>query len=194
MCVRSSWLVAVRHLRQAVRRYARTHVHTRGAGNHARLVPLLSATGPSCAWQTAAPRIAGGSCTSRRPSPYADAATLSSEPGAGLRSRQTLPGAACIRTYPRGVRASGATSPHCFCGGRREIFMRPRKTILCVDDNEQALSVRKFMLETRGYRVLTAHHLRSGAGTLFRRQCRSRAQRPADAADGRQRAGASHEG
>ena len=38
--------------------------------------------------------------------------------------------------------------------------MRPKKTILCVDDNEQALSVRKFMLETRGYRVIavtTAH-------------------------------------
>jgi CheY-like chemotaxis protein len=38
--------------------------------------------------------------------------------------------------------------------------MRPKKTILCVDDNEQALSVRKFLLETRGYRVLavqTAH-------------------------------------
>lgn len=34
--------------------------------------------------------------------------------------------------------------------------MRPKKTILCVDDNEQALSIRKFMLETRGYRVLTA--------------------------------------
>ena len=34
--------------------------------------------------------------------------------------------------------------------------MRPRKIILCVDDNEQALSVRKFLLETRGYRVLTA--------------------------------------
>ncbi|MGI4829251.1 MAG: response regulator transcription factor [Janthinobacterium lividum] len=32
--------------------------------------------------------------------------------------------------------------------------MRPRKTILCVESNEQALSVRKFMLETRGYRVL----------------------------------------
>ncbi len=32
--------------------------------------------------------------------------------------------------------------------------MRPRKTILCVEDNEQLLSVRKFMLETRGYRVL----------------------------------------
>src|SRR5580658_7504876 len=34
--------------------------------------------------------------------------------------------------------------------------MRPKKTILCVDDNEQALSVRKFLLETRGYRVYTA--------------------------------------
>jgi len=34
--------------------------------------------------------------------------------------------------------------------------MRPKKTILCVDDNEQALSVRKFMLGTRGYRVVTS--------------------------------------
>lgn len=32
--------------------------------------------------------------------------------------------------------------------------MRPRKTILCVESNEQMLSVRKFMLETRGYRVV----------------------------------------
>jgi CheY-like chemotaxis protein len=32
--------------------------------------------------------------------------------------------------------------------------MRPRKTILCVDDNEQVLSIRKFLLETRGYRVM----------------------------------------
>ncbi len=31
--------------------------------------------------------------------------------------------------------------------------MRPKRTILCVDDNEQALSIRKLMLETRGYRV-----------------------------------------
>src|SRR5476651_2671329 len=32
--------------------------------------------------------------------------------------------------------------------------MRPKKTILCVDDNEQALSVRTFLLETRGgYKV-----------------------------------------
>jgi len=34
--------------------------------------------------------------------------------------------------------------------------MRPKKAILCVDDNEQTLSVRKFLLETRGYRVHTA--------------------------------------
>jgi two-component system, OmpR family, response regulator CpxR len=32
--------------------------------------------------------------------------------------------------------------------------MKPKKTILCVDDNEQCLSIRKIMLETRGYRVL----------------------------------------
>jgi CheY-like chemotaxis protein len=32
--------------------------------------------------------------------------------------------------------------------------MRPKKTILCVDDNDQALSIRKVMLETRGYRVI----------------------------------------
>ena len=32
--------------------------------------------------------------------------------------------------------------------------MRPKKVILLVDGNEQALSVRKFMLETRGYRVV----------------------------------------
>jgi two-component system, OmpR family, response regulator CpxR len=34
--------------------------------------------------------------------------------------------------------------------------MRPKKTILCVDDNEQVLSVRTFLLETRGYRIIAA--------------------------------------
>jgi two-component system, OmpR family, response regulator CpxR len=34
--------------------------------------------------------------------------------------------------------------------------MRPKKVILCVDDNEQELSVLKFMLDINGYRVLTA--------------------------------------
>jgi two-component system, OmpR family, response regulator CpxR len=33
--------------------------------------------------------------------------------------------------------------------------MKPKRTILCVDDNEQALSIRKIMLETRGYRVVS---------------------------------------
>ena len=31
--------------------------------------------------------------------------------------------------------------------------MKPKRTILCVDDNEQSLSHRKIVLETRGYRV-----------------------------------------
>jgi len=32
--------------------------------------------------------------------------------------------------------------------------MRPKKTILLVESNEQVLSVRTFMLETRGYKVI----------------------------------------
>ncbi len=36
--------------------------------------------------------------------------------------------------------------------------MKPKKTILCVDDNEQALSIRKIMLETRGYRVVACNN------------------------------------
>jgi two-component system response regulator CpxR len=34
--------------------------------------------------------------------------------------------------------------------------MRPKKIILCVDDNEQELSVTKFMLITHGYKVVSA--------------------------------------
>ena len=34
--------------------------------------------------------------------------------------------------------------------------MRPKKIILCVDDNELELSVLKFMLSTNGYRVVSA--------------------------------------
>jgi two-component system response regulator CpxR len=52
--------------------------------------------------------------------------------------------------------------------------MRPKKTILCVDDNEQVLSIRTFLLETRGYRIVAVNtaqealeHLeRSLPGTL----------------------------
>jgi len=35
--------------------------------------------------------------------------------------------------------------------------MKVKKTILCVDDNEQSLSIRKVMLETRGYRVVACN-------------------------------------
>jgi CheY-like chemotaxis protein len=34
--------------------------------------------------------------------------------------------------------------------------MRPKKVILCVDDNEQDLSVLSFMLTTNGYRIMPA--------------------------------------
>lgn len=33
--------------------------------------------------------------------------------------------------------------------------MKPKRTILCVDNDERSLSIRKVMLETRGYRVRT---------------------------------------
>jgi two-component system response regulator CpxR len=33
--------------------------------------------------------------------------------------------------------------------------MKPKRTILCIDDDERSLSIRKVLLETRGYRVLT---------------------------------------
>lgn len=46
--------------------------------------------------------------------------------------------------------------------------MKPKKTILCVDDNEQLLSIRKVILETRGYRVLACHTARE-ALELFKR-------------------------
>jgi len=36
--------------------------------------------------------------------------------------------------------------------------VKVKKTILCVDDNEQSLSIRKVMLETRGYRVVACNN------------------------------------
>ena len=44
--------------------------------------------------------------------------------------------------------------------------MRPKKTILCVDDNEQILSVRTFLLETRGYRVIAVHNAQEALTVL----------------------------
>jgi two-component system, OmpR family, response regulator CpxR len=46
--------------------------------------------------------------------------------------------------------------------------MRPKKTILCVDDNEQALSIRKVMLETRGYRVLACNSAHAALEVFYR--------------------------
>lgn len=46
--------------------------------------------------------------------------------------------------------------------------MRPKKVILCVDDNESVLSVRTFLLETRGYRVIAAQTTRQALEILER--------------------------
>jgi DNA-binding response OmpR family regulator len=42
--------------------------------------------------------------------------------------------------------------------------MRPKKVILCVDDNEQELSVLKFMLTTNGYKVVSASNGQEAIG------------------------------
>ncbi|HSE49894.1 MAG TPA: response regulator [Terriglobales bacterium] len=46
--------------------------------------------------------------------------------------------------------------------------MKPKRTILCVDDNEQSLSIRKVMLETRGYRVVTCANGREALAVFER--------------------------
>jgi two-component system response regulator CpxR len=48
--------------------------------------------------------------------------------------------------------------------------MRPKKVILCVDDNEQELSVLKFMLATNGYRVLSAMNGQEAIGLFAETQ------------------------
>jgi len=42
--------------------------------------------------------------------------------------------------------------------------MRPKKIILCVDDNEQDLSVLKFHVATNGYRVVWANKRQEAIG------------------------------
>jgi CheY-like chemotaxis protein len=42
--------------------------------------------------------------------------------------------------------------------------MRPKKIILCVDDNETDLSVLKFLLATNGYRVVSANNGQEAIG------------------------------
>jgi two-component system response regulator CpxR len=61
-------------------------------------------------------------------------------------------GAPANQQTPQAGLSAGAH--HKVTSGRIETALRPKKTILCVDDNEQVLSVRTFLLETRGYRVI----------------------------------------
>lgn len=48
--------------------------------------------------------------------------------------------------------------------------MRPKKVILCIDDNEQDLSVLSFMLATNGYRVISALTAQEAIGIFARTQ------------------------
>ena len=48
--------------------------------------------------------------------------------------------------------------------------MRPKKVILCVDDNENDLSVMSFMLSTNGYKVLPATNAREAIGIFSTNQ------------------------
>jgi CheY-like chemotaxis protein len=48
--------------------------------------------------------------------------------------------------------------------------MRPKKVILCVDDNEQELSVLKFMLSTNGYKVFSASNGQEAIGAFSANQ------------------------
>lgn len=44
--------------------------------------------------------------------------------------------------------------------------MRPKKVILCLDHNEQSLSILKFTLETRGYLVVNCSNSRDALATF----------------------------
>ena len=48
--------------------------------------------------------------------------------------------------------------------------MRPRKLILCMDTNERSLAVRRFLLETRGFRAIAATSLQQAAEILSTQQ------------------------
>ena len=48
--------------------------------------------------------------------------------------------------------------------------MRPKKVILCVDDNEQELSVLAFMLATNGYKVVSARTGQEAIGIFAQTQ------------------------
>jgi CheY-like chemotaxis protein len=70
-------------------------------------------------------------------------------PGPEIQSHASLPHERATAVCFQGAdkKSNQGAGPH---------IMRPKKVILCVDDNEQELSVLKFMLATNGYRVLSA--------------------------------------
>lgn len=88
---------------------------------------------------------------------FFDALTLATAGTHGVRATGTPLAGARLCT-PRRIAPA-------FCGTSHGRDMRPKKTILCVDDSEQILAVRKFLLETRGYRVAAA---RSGEEAVER--------------------------
>src|ERR1700722_9831307 len=54
--------------------------------------------------------------------------------------------------------------------GAKSNIMRPKKIILCVDDNEQELSVTKFLLFTNGYKVFAAINAQEALGIFAEQQ------------------------
>jgi CheY-like chemotaxis protein len=48
--------------------------------------------------------------------------------------------------------------------------MRPKKVILCVDENEQELSILKFLLTTHGYKVVSAATGQEAIGVFSKTQ------------------------
>ena len=61
--------------------------------------------------------------------------------------------------------------------------MKPKRTILCVDDNEQSLSIRKVMLETRGYRVIAGPYSDDASLTAALARLRARGYQGAAVTD-----------
>ena len=88
---------------------------------------------------------------------------LMSDTDRGQRLVTSFPGRVA---YPRCVEGSPSPTALQRLPREKRDCMRPKKTILCVDDNEQVLSVRTFLLETRGYRVIAARTAQEAIETL----------------------------
>ena len=83
---------------------------------------------------------------------------------ARMRARQ--PANAQIRPFRQAASSDTVLKPVRDVTRQNREVMRPKKTILCVDDNEQVLSVRTFLLETRGYRVIAVDNPHEALQTI----------------------------